>query len=115
MPATGTAFIFPPSEYDSFADIYSVWTATAASTRGQPAVLSGRVRAAEGRSSNLASAMAASRCRPRRAAATIIGVDLSPAMLDRCRRRAEDAGVLDRLTLIRADFRGFELDGARRR
>ncbi len=40
----------------------------------------------------------------------VVGVDLSSAMLDLCRRRAEDAGVLDRLTLIQADFRRFELD-----
>jgi hypothetical protein len=30
-------------------------------------------------------------------------------MLDLCRRRAEKAGVLERLTLIRADFRSFKL------
>lgn len=40
----------------------------------------------------------------------VIGVDLSEAMLDLCRRRAAAAGVLDRLTLLRADFRDFELD-----
>ena len=41
---------------------------------------------------------------------TLIGVDLSLAMLDLCRRRAEQAGVADRLTLIHADFRRFELE-----
>ncbi len=40
----------------------------------------------------------------------VVGVDLSEAMLDLCRRRARQAGVLDRLTLIHADFRKFELD-----
>jgi SAM-dependent methyltransferase len=40
----------------------------------------------------------------------VIGVDLSEAMLDLCRRRAARAGVLDRLTLMRADFRSFALD-----
>jgi len=31
-------------------------------------------------------------------------------MLERCRRRAEAAGALDRLTLLHADFRTFHLD-----
>ncbi|MEP7116098.1 MAG: class I SAM-dependent methyltransferase, partial [Acidobacteriota bacterium] len=37
----------------------------------------------------------------------MVGVDLSPAMLELCRARAERAGVRDRLTLIEADFRTF--------
>ena len=40
----------------------------------------------------------------------IVGVDLSPAMLDLCGRRAEQAGVRGRLTLMQADFRSFTLD-----
>ena len=40
----------------------------------------------------------------------MIGVDLSPAMLEHCRRRAEIAGVPDRITLLNADFRSFHLD-----
>jgi SAM-dependent methyltransferase len=40
----------------------------------------------------------------------VIGVDLSTAMLERCRLRANEAGVIDRLTLLQADFRSFRLD-----
>ncbi len=99
----------PASEYDRFADIYQVWTDTAASTAANLAfyvdayvnepgpvvelgVGDGRIAVA-----------AASRGRP------VIGVDLSTAMLERCRRRAEDAGVSDRITLLNADFRQFQL------
>jgi SAM-dependent methyltransferase len=39
----------------------------------------------------------------------VIGVDISPAMLQLCRDRASQAGVLDRLTLLQADFRTFTL------
>jgi SAM-dependent methyltransferase len=39
----------------------------------------------------------------------LTGVDLSPAMLRRCRERADAAGVGERLTLIEADFRSFQL------
>ncbi|MDP2318724.1 MAG: class I SAM-dependent methyltransferase [Acidobacteriota bacterium] len=102
--------MLPTSEYDRFADIYQVWTETAGSTRANLAfyvdaylnepgpvvelgVGDGRIAVA-----------AASRGR------SVIGVDLSAAMLERCRGRARDAGVLDRLTLLNADFRTFHLD-----
>lgn len=98
------------TEYDRFADIYQVWTDTAASTAanlpfyvdayvGEPGpvvelgVGDGRIAVA-----------AALRGR------SVIGVDLSTAMLDQCRARAARAGVLDRLTLLNADFRDFQLD-----
>lgn len=98
------------SEYDRFADIYQVWTETAASTRANLAcyvdtylnetgpvvelgVGDGRIAVA-----------AAARGR------SVTGVDLSLAMLERCRLRAEGAGVLDRLTLLNADFLNFHLD-----
>lgn len=102
--------MLPTSEYDRFADIYHVWTDTAGSTRANLAfyvdayvnetgpvvelgIGDGRIAVA-----------AASRGR------SVIGVDLSAAMLERCRLRAEGAGVLDRLTLLHADFRTFHLD-----
>ncbi len=39
----------------------------------------------------------------------VIGVDSSEKILELCETRARAAGVLDRLTLIKADFRDFEL------
>lgn len=97
------------SEYDSFADIYEVWTDTAASTRSNLAFyVDAYVHAAGpvvelGVGDGRIAVEAASRGR------TVIGVDLSTAMLERCRRRAERAGVGDRLTLLHADFRDFQL------
>jgi SAM-dependent methyltransferase len=45
---------------------------------------------------------------------TVTGVDLDPAMLDRARRHAAEAGsdVADRLTLVEADLIGLRLPGA---
>jgi SAM-dependent methyltransferase len=99
----------PISEYDSFADIYSVWTDTAASTRANLPFYLDAYAKADGPVVELGvgdgriAVQAAARGR------AVIGVDSSQAMLDLCRRRAENAGVLERLTLIRADFRSFEL------
>jgi SAM-dependent methyltransferase len=100
----------PPSEYDSFADIYQVWTDTASSTNANLAFYVNAYGEAKGPVVELGvgdgriAVAAASRGH------TIVGVDLSPAMLERCRLRAASAGVLDRLTLLRADFRHFALE-----
>ena len=100
----------PTSEYDRFADIYQVWTDTAASTQANLAFyVNAYVNEAgpvvelgigDGRIAVAAASLGRS----------VIGVDLSVAMLDRCRLRAAGAGVLDRLTLMHADFRRFHLD-----
>ena len=100
----------PTSEYDRFADIYQVWTDTAASTQANLAFyVDAYVNEAGpvvelGVGDGRIAVAAVSRGR------SVIGVDLSQAMLERCRLRAEDAGVLDRLTLINADFRSFQLE-----
>jgi SAM-dependent methyltransferase len=99
----------PVSEYDTFADIYPVWTDTAASTRANLVFYVEAYVAADGPVVELGvgdgriAVQAALQGRP------VIGVDLSSAMLACCRRRADAAGVLDRLTLLHADFRDFEL------
>jgi SAM-dependent methyltransferase len=99
----------PTSEYDRFADIYQVWTDTAASTQANLAFyVDAYVNEAGpvvelGVGDGRIAVAAAARGR------SVIGVDLSAAMLDRCRLRAAAAGVLDRLTLMHADFRHFHL------
>ena len=99
----------PPSEYDRFADIYQVWTDTAGSTHANlPFYVDAYVNepgpvvelgVGDGRIAVAAALRGQS----------VIGVDLSTAMLDQCRMRAERAGVLDKLTLLNADFRDFQL------
>ena len=99
-----------PSEYDRFADIYQVWTDTASSTQANlpfyvDAYLNESGPVVElGVGDGRIAVAAALRGR------SVIGVDLSTAMLDQCRTRAERAGVLDQLTLLNADFRDFQLD-----
>jgi SAM-dependent methyltransferase len=99
----------PASEYDSFSDIYSVWTDTAASTHANLPFYVDAYLQAEGPVVELGvgdgriAVQAAVRGRD------VTGVDLSPAMLDLCRRRATEAGVPHRLTLMQADFRDFAL------
>ncbi len=96
-------------EYERFADIYGVWTATAGSTHANKPFYVDAYLAADGPVVELGigdgriAVDAALRGR------SIIGVDISPAMLQLCRDRAMSAGVLDRLTLLQADFRSFEL------
>jgi SAM-dependent methyltransferase len=98
-----------PNEYDHFADIYQVWTDTAASTQANlpfyvEAYLNEPGPVVElGVGDGRIAVAAAMRGR------AVIGVDLSTAMLDQCRARAQRAGVLDRLTLLNADFRDFQL------
>ena len=96
-------------DYERFAEIYGIWTATAASARANKAFYVEAYLATDGAVVELGigdgriAVDAAVRGRH------VTGVDLSPAMLERCRDRAAQAGVLDRLTLIEADFRRFTL------
>lgn len=105
MPLT-----LPTSEYDCFADIYSVWTDTAASARANLSFYVDAYTKADGPVVELGIGDGRIAVQAARQGRVVIGVDLSTAMLDLCRQRAERAGVLDRLTLVNADFRSFELD-----
>lgn len=99
----------PSSEYDSFADIYSVWTDTAGSTRANlPFYLDAYARA-DGPVVELGVGDGRIAVQAAERGCSVIGVDSSQAMLDLCRRRAENAGVAERITLMCADFRGFLL------
>ena len=98
------------AQYDTFADIYGAWSETAPTAQsnrrfyveayvaaGGPVVELG---VGDGR---IAVEAAARGCR-------VIGVDASPVMLRRCRKRAEQAGVGDRIELVETDFRTFRID-----
>ncbi|MEP7306957.1 MAG: class I SAM-dependent methyltransferase [Acidobacteriota bacterium] len=98
------------NEYDSFADIYSVWTDTAASARANLAFYVDAYLAADGPVVELGVGDGRIAVDAAVRGCTLVGVDLSSAMLERCRRRAAHAAVLDRLTLLQADFRTFALE-----
>jgi SAM-dependent methyltransferase len=96
-------------EYESFAEIYEVWTATAASTNPNLAFYIDTYLAAQGAIVELGVGDGRIAIEAARRGCSLAGVDLSPAMLARCRERAEQAGVAERLTLIEADFRHFDI------
>jgi len=96
-------------EYDRFAEIYGVWTDTAASTRANREFYLAQYAAAEGAVVELGVGDGRIAVEAARRGCHIIGVDLSRSMLALCRERAEQAGVLGRMTLIEGDFRSFTL------
>jgi ubiquinone/menaquinone biosynthesis C-methylase UbiE len=98
------------SEYDSFADIYAVWTDTAASTRANLAFYVDSYAGADGPVVELGVGDGRIAVTAAAQGTRIVGVDLSSAMLRLCRQRAERAGVSDRVNLVQADFRSFTLD-----
>jgi SAM-dependent methyltransferase len=96
-------------EYERFADIYAVWTSTAGSTHANLPFYVDAYLAADGPVVELGVGDGRIAIEAARRGRSIVGVDLSPAMLRLCRAHAETAGVLDRLTLLEADFRNFIL------
>ena len=96
-------------EYDRFAEIYDVWADTAASTKANLAFYLDAYAATAGPAVELGVGDGRIAVEAARRGRDITGVDLSAAMLARCRERATQAGVLDRMTLLQADFRRFEL------
>ncbi len=97
------------TEYDTFASIYDVWTATApAAERNLPFYVEA-CRETSGLVVELGVGDGRIAVEVAKAGRPITGVDSSTEMLHRCRARAQAAGVLNRLTLIHADFRDFTL------
>jgi ubiquinone/menaquinone biosynthesis C-methylase UbiE len=97
------------SEYESFAEIYSIWTGSAQSPQANLPFYVDAYVAAEGPAVELGIGDGRIAVEAARRGHAMVGVDRSPAMLEQCRERAQRAGVLDLLTLIQADFRSFEL------
>lgn len=96
-------------EYERFAEIYGVWTETAASAQANLAFYVNAYADTRGPVVELGVGDGRIAVEAARRGRDVIGVDLSPAMLAQCRARAVRAGVLDRLTLIEGDFRSFTL------
>jgi ubiquinone/menaquinone biosynthesis C-methylase UbiE len=96
-------------EYDTFADIYDIWTTTAPVTaRNLPFYVAACCGTA-GLVVELGVGDGRIAVEVAKAGKPITGVDSSTEMLHRCRARAQATGVLNRLTLIHADFRDFTL------
>lgn len=96
-------------EYERFADIYGVWTATAGSTHANLPFYVDAYLATDGPVVELGIGDGRIAVEAARRGRAVTGVDLSPAMLQLCRERAAGAGVADRVTLLQADFRDFVL------
>ena len=97
-------------EYERFADIYGVWTATAPSAQANLRYyVDAYLDAPEGAVVELGVGDGRIAVEAARAGRAVTGVDLSPAMLRLCAARAAETGVGDRITLLQADFRTFSL------
>jgi SAM-dependent methyltransferase len=112
MPPSATSDLAAGSgtEYDSFADIYGVWTDTAASTGANRLFYVNTYAAAEGPVVELGVGDGRIAVEAAVQGCDLIGVDASSVMLGLCRQRAQRAGVTDKVTLLEADFRDFALD-----
>jgi SAM-dependent methyltransferase len=99
----------PAVEYDTFADIYEVWTAGAPVTERNLPFYVGLYRETPGLAAELGVGNGRIAVEAAKAGKPMTGVDSSAEMLRLCRARAQAAGVLDRLTLIQADMRDFTL------
>jgi SAM-dependent methyltransferase len=95
--------------YDDWASIYDVWADSAPVTRRNLPFYVRRLLEAKGVAVELGVGNGRIAIEAAKKGADVIGVDSSSAMLSLCRQRAREAGVLERLTLIKADFRDFLL------
>ena len=97
-------------EYDAFAEIYDAWVESAPITEVNKRFYVDELAAAQGPCVELGVGNGRITVEVASRGKAIIGVDSSTEMLALCRRRAAEAGVEDRVRLIHADFRDFQLD-----
>ena len=97
------------AQYDSFADIYSLWTDTAASAAANLSFYVEAYAATDGPIVELGVGDGRIAIEAALQGCEIVGVDISEGMLAQCRQRARAAGVSDKITLLQADFRNFQL------
>lgn len=95
--------------YDDFADVYDAWCESAPITRRNHGFYLRRLVDCPGEVVELGVGNGRICIEVAKRGKPITGVDSSTAMLDLCRGRAQEAGVSDRLRLVRSDFRDFEL------
>jgi SAM-dependent methyltransferase len=99
-----------PDQYDDFADLYAAWTASAPITELNLPFYVDEYVATDGLVVELGVGDGRIAVEAARRGKALVGVDASRAMLDLCRARAEEAGVADRVQLLHADMRDFELE-----
>ena len=97
------------AEYDAFADVYEMWTASAPVTKRNLPFYLEACRETPGLVAELGVGDGRIAVEAAKTGKHITGIDSSSQMLQRCRARAQAAGVLNRLTLLQADFRDFTL------
>jgi SAM-dependent methyltransferase len=99
-----------PVPYDDFAEIYDAWCASAPITEKNRGFYVKKLLSCPGPVVELGVGNGRICIEVARAGKPITGVDSSKAILELCRARAREAGVSERLHLIQADFRDFELE-----
>ncbi len=97
-------------EYDRFAEVYEAWTGTSTAASNSALFYVDAYLQTTGVAVELGVGTGRIALEAARRGRNMIGVDASAEMLSRCRVRAEAAGLSQRLRLLEADFRDFELD-----
>jgi SAM-dependent methyltransferase len=95
--------------YDDFADIYDAWCESAPITAKNRGFYVKKLVSSPGPVAELGVGNGRICIEVAKQGRPIAGVDSSSGILDLCRKRAREAGVEERLHLIQADFRDFEL------
>jgi SAM-dependent methyltransferase len=99
----------PDAQYDPFAEIYDVWVSTSPVTEENLRFYVDLYCTSENLIVELGVGNGRIAIEAAKRGATLVGVDASRAMLDLCRERAQRAGVAERLELVQADMRDFQL------
>jgi len=95
--------------YDDFADIYDAWCASAPITQKNHGFYLRKLAESPGPVVELGVGNGRICIEVAKQGRPVTGVDSSGAILELCRKRAREAGVEGRLSLIQADFRDFVL------
>jgi SAM-dependent methyltransferase len=94
-------------EYAAIADVYDLWSADM--TADVPFYVSEAAAATPGPILEVGVGTGRVAMAVARAGVDVVGIDISPSMLDRARRRIADAGLSSRIELVAADMRDFDL------
>ena len=96
-------------EYDRFSEIYEAWTEASSAARDSARFYVDLYLQTSGVVVELGVGTGRIALEAARRGREMIGVDANAEMLTRCRARAEAEGLSERIRLLEADFRSFEL------